>query len=85
MNRSIIVVAQILAGCASPAVFRDPKTGKWLNAMQQRREFSRSSLNTRLTIAQQLMGAWAGRSSRVDWCMAKRRVRRKGETRDHQG
>ncbi|WP_406869878.1 hypothetical protein [Paraburkholderia fungorum] len=28
MNRSIIVVAVMLAGCASPAVFRDPKTGQ---------------------------------------------------------
>lgn len=29
MNRSfIIVVTLILAGCASPAVFRDPKTGQ---------------------------------------------------------
>ncbi|WP_429259072.1 DUF4337 family protein [Paraburkholderia sp. GAS334] len=27
--------------------------------MQRRREFSRSSLNTRLTIAQEVMGAWA--------------------------
>jgi hypothetical protein len=28
MNRSIIVVALMLAGCASPAVFRDRKTGQ---------------------------------------------------------
>ncbi|MFM0028822.1 hypothetical protein PQR70_21455 [Paraburkholderia madseniana] len=28
MNRSIIVVALTLAGCASPAFFRDPKTGQ---------------------------------------------------------
>jgi hypothetical protein len=28
MNRSIIVIALMLAGCASPAVFRDPKTGR---------------------------------------------------------
>ncbi|MFM0027382.1 hypothetical protein PQR70_14080 [Paraburkholderia madseniana] len=28
MNRSIIVVAVMPAGCASPAVFRDPKTGQ---------------------------------------------------------
>jgi len=28
MNRIIIVGALMLAGCASPAVFRDPKTGQ---------------------------------------------------------
>jgi hypothetical protein len=28
MNRSIIVVAVMLAGCASPTVFRNPKRGQ---------------------------------------------------------